>query len=80
MPQSAPAYSLNMTVVPRGPLGYLTTWPSGQAQPLVSTLNSLAGLILANAAIVPGGSAGAISVFVSNTTDLIIDANGYFAP
>ncbi len=77
---SARAYSLNITVVPRGGLGYLTIWPAGQTQPVVSTLNSFDGRILANAAIVPAGSNGAISLFVSDTTDVIIDINGYFAP
>jgi hypothetical protein len=47
---------------------------------LVSTLNSFAGKIVANAALVPAGVNGAISVSPSNPTDLIIDINGYFAP
>ncbi|MGO9517968.1 MAG: choice-of-anchor tandem repeat GloVer-containing protein, partial [Candidatus Korobacteraceae bacterium] len=37
---SAQAYSLNIAVVPQGPLGYLTMWPAGLAQPYVATLNS----------------------------------------
>jgi len=68
-----------MTVVPAGPLAFLTTWPAGQTQPSVSTLNAFTGTVTANAAIVPAGGGGAISVFVTNTTDLIIDINGYFA-
>jgi hypothetical protein len=80
LPTTAQAYSLNMTVVPPGALEYLTTWPEGVTQPLVSTLNSLQGQILANAAIVPAGTPnGSISVYVSNATNLIIDVNGYFA-
>jgi len=77
---TAQAYSLNITVVPHGTLNYLTIWPTGVTQPLVSTLNSLDGRIVANAAIVPAGTNGSISVFVSNTTDVVIDINGYFAP
>jgi hypothetical protein len=80
IPSNATAYSLNATVVPNGPLGYLTLWPALQTQPLVSTLNSPDGRIKANAAIVPAGWAGAISAYVTNATDLIIDVNGYFAP
>jgi hypothetical protein len=80
IPATAQAYSLNVTVVPPGPLTYLSIWPMGQAQPVVSTLNSLDGRIVANAAIVPAGTGGAISIFASNTTDVIIDINGYFAP
>ena len=29
VPSFAQAYSLNFTAIPRGPLGYLTTWPAG---------------------------------------------------
>lgn len=79
IPTSAAAYALNATVVPRGYLGYLTVWPTGQVQPGVSTMNSLDGRVKANAAIVSGGYQGAISVYASNTTDVILDVNGYFA-
>jgi uncharacterized repeat protein (TIGR01451 family) len=58
IPSSASAYSLNVTVVPPGPLGYLTVWPSGQPLPLASTLNSLDGRTKANAVIVPAGTGG----------------------
>jgi len=80
IPSNAKAYALNVTVVPTGFLGYLTTWPTGQPQPYVSTLNSYTGTVVANAAIVPAGTDGAISVFVTDKTDLIIDINGYLAP
>jgi hypothetical protein len=39
VPATAQAYSLNITVVPPGPLDYLTVWPTGQSMPVVSTLN-----------------------------------------
>ena len=79
IPSSALAYSLNATVVPHGVLEYLTLWPTGESQPFVSTLNSFDGSIVANAAIVPAGNAGSISAYVTDTTDLILDINGYFA-
>ncbi len=78
IPVTAQAYSVNVTAVPAGPLSFLTLWPSGQAQPFVSTLNSLDGSVVANAAIVPAGSGGAVNVFVSNQADVILDINGYF--
>lgn len=80
VPASAKAYSLNYTVVPKKPLGYLTTWPTGKDRPLVSTLNAPTGTITANAAIVPAGDNGDVSVFVTDDTELIVDINGYFAP
>jgi hypothetical protein len=79
LPATAAAYSLSMTVAPQGSLGYLTTWPAGQPQPVVSTLNSLNGLVVANAVLAPAGSGGDLNVFVTNTTDVVIDANGFFA-
>jgi hypothetical protein len=69
---------LNVTVVPHQPLAYLTVWPTGESQPVVSTLNSIDGRTKANAAIVPAGSSGAVSVFATNTTDVILDIDGYF--
>ena len=78
IPSTAQAYSLNVAVVPPGPLGYLTVWPTGQTQPAVSILNSLDGRTKSNAAIVGAGLSGAVSVFASNTTDVVIDITGYF--
>ncbi len=80
IPGNAQAYSLNFTAVPKGSLGYLTVWPTGQNQPVVSTLNAPTGTFTANAAIVPAGSSGSVDVYASDDTDLIIDTNGYFAP
>ncbi len=80
IPTTAAAYSLNVTVVPHGTLGYITIWPTGEAQPTISTMNSLDGRIKANAAIVPAGTNGAVSVYVTDTTDVILDIDGYFAP
>jgi hypothetical protein len=77
---SAALYSMNVSVVPNGSLGYLTVWPAGQPRPVASTLNSLDGRIKANAAIVPAGDSGDISVYVTDTTNVIVDVNGYFAP
>jgi sugar lactone lactonase YvrE len=80
IPATAQAFSLNFSVVPHGALGYLTAWPTGQTQPLVSSLNAPTGVVTANAGVTQSGTGGAISVFASNDTDLIIDVNGYFAP
>ena len=52
----------------------------GERQPYVSTLNSSTGAVTANAAVVPAGSGGDVSVFVYDDADVILDVNGYFAP
>jgi hypothetical protein len=60
----------------------VSIWPSGGAQPAVSTINDGSGQILANAAIVPAGTpSGGVSVFNSGpaSMDLIIDMNGFYA-
>ncbi|MCE7959721.1 hypothetical protein FBQ97_15780, partial [Acidobacteria bacterium ACD] len=80
-PASASAFSLNFTVI--GSAGayqnaFLTVWPTGGSQPTVSTLNFDGGQLKANAAIVPAGTGGAVSVFVNAAAHLIIDINGYF--
>jgi hypothetical protein len=79
------AFVLNATVVPTGPLGYLTLWPDGQAQPLVSTLNANDGYVTSNMAIVgtgPLSSNPAVQAIQASTvteTDLILDESGFFA-
>jgi uncharacterized repeat protein (TIGR03803 family) len=81
IPPNAAAYSLNVTVIPQGRLGYLTIWPTGEGQPTSSTLNSPDGRTKANAVIIPAGTpSGSVSVFVTNTTNVILDINGYFIP
>jgi uncharacterized membrane protein len=80
VPSTAQAYSLNYTAVPSGILSFLTTWPAGQPQPAVSTLNAPTGAVTANAAIVQAGTNGDVAVFVTDDSDLVIDIDGYFAP
>jgi hypothetical protein len=78
IPSTALAYSMNVTVVPPGPLGYITVYPTGQPLPLAATLTDVQGIILGNSAIVPAGSTGSIDVFASDRTDVVIDINGYY--
>lgn len=86
LPTGTDAVSLNMSVTNTGgqPFGHLKVWPTGVAEPNVSTLNYPgAGATLANAAIVPLGTdafAGQINVKSGNATaDVLMDVNGYFS-
>jgi len=80
IPSNARAYSLNFTAVPQAPrLGIFEAWPTGQAQPVVSTMNSYNGSVVANAAIVPAGTGGAMTIYVTDNADVLFDINGYFA-
>ena len=71
-----------MTVTPNPagqPLYFLAVWPDGTL-PVVSTLNNPTATAVANAAIVPADPAnGDIYVYGSNSTDVVMDVNGYFA-
>lgn len=81
---AAPAYSLNITVVPSTPGGFITAYPTGQPGqpvPLAATLVWSQGSVTSNAAIVPGGTAGlsgSIDAYASSATDIVIDINGYY--
>lgn len=77
VPTEARAYVLNVTLVPRGAVDFVTVWPSGEARPDVWTVRSLDGQVIANSAIVRAGSGG-ISVYASNDADVLIDIAGYF--
>ena len=76
---TAAAYVFNATVVPPGPMLYLTLWPDGEQQPTVSTLNAEDGFITSNMAIVPTTN-GSIDAYAAALTQLILDISGYFAP
>jgi hypothetical protein len=80
VPPNAGAYSFNFIAVPHAPqLGSFITWPPGQGQPNVPTMNSYNGSVVVNAAIVPAGTDGAISINVTDNADVLFDINGYFA-
>ncbi len=79
---NAASFSLNVTLVPKNghPVGYLTIWPAGLTRPNISTMNSSDGRTKANAAIVSAGASAAVSVYVTDTADVILDIDGYFTP
>jgi hypothetical protein len=75
------AYSLNITATNTTGPGFFKVFPQGGTSPVVSTLNYIAGQTVANAAIVPAGTGGGITVAAGvSSADLIIDINGYFSP
>jgi hypothetical protein len=82
IPRQGPSpivFAINVTVVPHSGLGVLTIWGTGAEQPLASTLNSYDGRVKSDYALVAGGvGTGDVSVFVSDTTDVILDVSGYF--
>jgi hypothetical protein len=80
IPVSAVDVSFNFTALNVSGAGDLRVFPAGGSAPLVSTLNYNANTPnIANAAVVPLGSLGGITVQADATTiDLVIDVNGYY--
>jgi hypothetical protein len=81
IPAVAQAYSFEITVVPPGPLAYLTAFPTGQSAPVAAiTVESPQGFMASNTGIIPAGANGSVDVYANNPTDVVIDINGYYAP
>jgi hypothetical protein len=79
IPPRVEAYSLSIGGILAPADGFLSAWPTGTSQPLISQLNLIAGEVVANAAIVPAGTGGSINVLVNiGPTHVYIDINGYF--
>ncbi len=80
IPAGAAAVSFNFTALNVGAAGDLRVFPAGGSVPLVSTLNYNGNTPnIANAAVVPLGTGGAITVQADATSiDLIIDVNGFY--
>lgn len=86
VPADAKAVALNVTVTGPTTDGYLSLWPAGGAQPVVSTINFVTGEpALANGAIVPLAVATpdlsiyyGVGVAGSWSVHVILDVTGYF--
>jgi hypothetical protein len=79
VPVGAVAVSFNFTAVRTQGLGYLAAYPAGESWGGTSTLNYVAGQIVANSTAIGLGATGALTVFVSGSqSDLLIDINGYY--
>lgn len=80
IPETAQAIVGNATVINPSGNGYVTIWPNPQSRPPVSTLNYLAGQVVANAFTTALGTDGRIMINSVADTDLALDITGYFAP
>lgn len=78
VPANATAYFFNLGVAPQSTHFLVTIWPTGQNQPITSNLNDPLGVVVSNGTVVMAGTNGAINVFASSTTDIILDLEGYF--
>ncbi|MGH9798934.1 MAG: hypothetical protein ACRD82_01080, partial [Blastocatellia bacterium] len=80
IPANAMAITGNITTVQSGG-GYLTLYPSDATLPLVANSNFAANEVLNNVFTVGLGEPdGAFKIFVTTTTDVVVDVTGYYAP
>lgn len=74
----ATAVVLTVTVTNQTRSGYVTVWPAGLPRPNASSLNWIAGTY-SNQVTVAGS--GLIAIYnLAGSTDVVVDAVGYFAP
>lgn len=78
IPVTAGSVVLNVTAVSPDGGGFATVFPCGQAVPNASNLNYVAGDVVPNAVITKLGAGGKVCVYTYATTDLLVDATGYF--
>ena len=80
VPTAATAVALNVTVTDTTTASFLTVYPTGEATPLISSLNWTAGETRANLVVVPVGSGGSVTFYNdSGCTDVVVDLQGYFS-
>lgn len=78
VPEQAMAVSANVTVTEPDRAGFVTVWPCGEPKPWASNLNFVPGQTVPNAVIAGVGDGGAICLFTTATTHLLVDVGGYF--
>ena len=81
VPANASAYVTNVTLLPQsaGSANTLTIYPADEVRPRYTTASAGDGNIVANAAIIRAGATnGAIDVYSSDNSDVLIDISGYF--
>jgi hypothetical protein len=73
------AVVMNVTAAAPTSGGFISVWPTGDARPVVSSLNFVPGQTVPNLVTVKVGVAGAVSVFNSaGSTHVLADVVGYY--
>ena len=75
---NATAVALTVTAVEPQSAGYISVYPSGSF-PGTSNLNFTTGDTIANSVVVPLSSAGQLEIYVSATTNVLVDISGYYS-
>jgi hypothetical protein len=71
---------LNVTAADPLAAGFLTVWPTGQARPLASNLNFVAGRTVPNLVVAKVGTDGRISLYNGSggAVHLVADVAGWY--
>ena len=80
VPANAGTVVLNVTATAAVGSGFVTVYPCDQARPLASSLNYVGGQTVPNAVLAKVGAGGLVCLFVSESTHLVADVDGYFPP
>lgn len=79
IPDDVVSVALNVTAVDAEAPGYLTAFPSDEAVPLASNVNYFSANAVPNLVVAKVGTDGAIKVFSSAKSNVVVDLFGYFA-
>ena len=70
---------LNLTATEPTAESFVTAWPDGQARPLASNLNVLAGKTAPNLVVVKVGTGGKVDLYNNaGSTHLVADVAGWY--
>jgi hypothetical protein len=79
IPANAQALTGNITTVQSGG-GFLTLYPGNAQRPTVANTNYGVNEVINNVFTVGLGADGAFNIFANNTTEVVVDVTGYYAP
>ena len=69
---------LNLTVMSPAAAGHVTVYPCGTSRPNASNINYVAGQTVTNTVVTRTGTGGAVCLYTAASTQLALDAHGYF--
>ena len=70
---------MNVTALGATSAGFVTVYPCGGVAPTASSLNVVAGAVVANMVVSRLGADGSVCLFTQSTMDLVVDVDGWFA-
>ena len=79
-PVGATAVVLNVTAIKPAAAGAVLAYPCGARRPASQSLDSVAGRSVTTMVIARLGAGGAVCMYSSTPTDLVVDLNGTFQP